>query len=122
MQSSLSVNNVQPNFQAKVSKHFIKDAHNVLGRQMNNQRMLVNFDEKVAEFEQFGYDDFFIKYIKEIIDGKVFHKLIAVKKEMKDSEGIILTSKDRFRKAIEKFTHINKFEFTQKMKKVLENS
>ena len=39
---------------------------------------------------------------------------------MPDSEGAVLTSKDQFRKAIEKFTHINKYEFTKKMEQFLD--
>jgi len=38
---------------------------------------------------------------------------------MDDSQGVVLTSKDKFRKAIEKFTHINKYEFTKKMEQGL---
>ena len=120
MQSNMSVNNLSPNFQAKASKRFIDSAHKAFDREIKNPAMRSNFDEKAAEFENFGYDDYFIKYVKDVKDGKVQHKLVALTGNMKDSEGIVLTSKDRFRKAIEKFTHITKFEFTQKMKQGLE--
>ena len=77
--------------------------------------MKVNFDEKVVEFKNFGYEDYYIKHVKKDIDGKRYHQLIAVRSGMDDSEGTVLTVKDQFRKAIEKFTHINKYEFTKKM-------
>ena len=115
MQSSLSINGVQPVFHAKVAKHFIDDAHNLFNYKHISKDMKVDFDEKVLEFENFGYDDYFIKYVKKDINGKRFHQLIAVRPGMSDSEGTLLTSKDQFRKLIEKFTHINKYEFTKKM-------
>jgi hypothetical protein len=101
-----------------VSNKFIKEAHNTLDSQIRNHAMKINFDEKVTEFENFGYDDYFIKYVKKNIDGKRYHQLIAVKSGMDDSQGVVLTPKDKFRKAIEKFTHINKYEFTKKWNKV----
>ncbi len=115
MQSSLSVNNIQPNFQAQVSKNFIKNAHNMMDSQLKNKTLKTNFDKKVNEFAEYGYDEYFIKYVKEDIDGKRYHKLIAVRPGMDDSLGAVLTNKDKFRKIIEKFTHINKYEFTKKM-------
>ena len=115
MNSNLSVNNIQPSFQAQVSKSFIEKAHNLFNYKHINKNLKVNFDEKVLEFENFGYDDYFIKYVKKDINGKRFHQLIAVRHDMSDADGTLLTSKDQFRKAIEKFTHINKYEFTQKM-------
>ncbi len=115
MQSNLSVNNIQPSFQAKVAKHFIDDAHKLFNYKHIKNDMKINFDEKVTEFANFGYDDYYIKYVKKDIDGKRFHQLIAVGPDMADTEGVVLTSKDQFRKVIEKFTHINKYEFTKKM-------
>ena len=115
MQSSLSVNGVQPNFQATVSKHFIKEAQKTMDLKMKNSDIAERFEKKVADFKDYGYDEYYIKYIKKDIDGKRFHQLIAVRPGMDDSEGAVLTSKDQFRKAIEKFTHITKYEFTKKM-------
>jgi len=40
-----------------VSNKFIKEAHNTLDSQIRNHAMKINFDEKVTEFENFGYDD-----------------------------------------------------------------
>jgi len=122
MQSTLSVNNIQPSFHAQVSKNFIKNAINTIDSQMRNKSLKINFDKKVKEFADFGYDDFFVKYVKENIDGVRYHKLIAVKPGMDDSQGTVLTKKDKFRKVIEKFTHINKYEFTKKMETNLKNN
>lgn len=115
MQSNLSVNNIQPNFHAKVSKHFIDDAHKMFNCKHVKKDLQVGFDKKVTEFGNFGYDEYSVKYVKKDIDGKRYHQLIAVRKGMEDSEGALLTSKDRFRKVIEKFIHINKYEFNTKM-------
>jgi hypothetical protein len=115
MQTSISVKNIQPNFRAKVAKSFIEDAHKLFKDKHTRKPMNVSFDEKVVEFENFGYDEYSIKYLKKDIDGKRYHKLIAVRSGMDDSEGTILTIKDQFRKVVEKFTHINKYEFTKKM-------
>ena len=120
MQSSLSVNNIQPSFQATVSKHFIDDAHKLMESKFRKPGIRVDFDEKVTEFLNYGYDDYFIKYVKKDINGKRFHQLIAVRSGMDDSEGAVLTSKDKFRKTVEKFTHINKHEFNMKMKQYLQ--
>ncbi len=115
MQSSLSINGVQPNFRATVSKHFIKDAQKMMDSRMKNSDIAERFEKKVADFKDYGYDDYYIKYIKKDINGKRFHQLIAVRPGMDDSEGAVLTSKDKFRKTIEKFTHITKYEFIKKM-------
>lgn len=115
MQTNLKINSIQPSFQAKVSKHFIDDAHKLFDYKLKNKAFRINFDEKVTEFDNYGYDDYYIKYIKrDGINGKE-HLLIAVKKGMEYSEGVLLTCKDKFRKVIENFTHINKYEFTKKM-------
>ena len=120
MQSSLTINHYQPNFQAKVSKHFIEDAHSLFNYKHIRNEIKVGFDEKVTEFENFGYDDYFIKHVKKDINGKRYHQIIAVRPGMDDSEGTLLTCKDQFRKAIEKFTHINKYEFTKKMEQTMQ--
>ena len=115
MNSNLSISAAQPNFQAKVSKKFISYANNAFKRDIKNPTLKTNFDKKVAEFENFDYDDYIIKYVRKDIAGKRYHQLIAVRPSMDDYQGAILTSKDKFRKVIEKFTHINKHEFTTKM-------
>lgn len=115
MQTSLSINKVQPDFQAQVSKHFVKDAQKLMESKIRNKNIAANFEKKVTDFADYGYDEYYIKYIKKDIDGKRFHQLIAVRPGMDDSDGAVLTSKDKFRKVIEKFTHITKYEFTKKM-------
>lgn len=120
MQSSLSINGVQPNFQAKVAKHFIDDAHKLFNYKHINKDLKVAFDEKVIEFENFGFNDYYIKYKKTKVNDANVHNIVAAKSGDYNSKEILLTSKDQFRKAIEKFTHISKYEFTQKMKQALE--
>ncbi len=112
MQTNLSVNN-QPAFRATVSDQFIKAAHNYFNGVEYNPKKTKLFDEKVSEvFNEFGYDEFKISYKKEKVDGKTMHCLYAGNEEYK----VPLTQKDKLRKAIEKFMHMNKYELYIKIK------
>ena len=112
MQTNFSVNN-QPAFKATVSDKFIKAAHNYFnGVEYNSQKTKL-FDEKVSKvFNEFGYDEFKISYKKEKVDGKTMHCLYAGNGEYK----VPLTQKDKLRKTIEKFLHMNKYELYIKIK------
>lgn len=112
MQTNLSINN-QPAFKAAVSENFIKAAHNYFyGVEYNSVKTKL-FDLKAAKVsKEFGYDDFVIKHKKVHKDGKIIHTLSADK----DNLSIPLTTKDKFRKIIEKFRRMTKYEFDIKMK------
>ena len=116
MQSNLSISASQTNFKAQVSNKFIKTAHNFYQGIGKNKDKLRKFDEKVQLLREWGYDDYYIKYVKKDANGKRKHMLIAVKNGMEDWQGAVLTSKDMFRKVAEKFCYMNKCEFTTKMK------
>ena len=53
MQSNLSVNRIQPNFQAQVSKHFIDDANKLFNYKHIKKNMKADFDKKVTEFADY---------------------------------------------------------------------
>lgn len=112
MQTNLRVNN-QPTFNARVSDNFIKAAHNYLNGVEYRPSKTKFFDKKVAQvFNEFGYDEFTIKYAKENKDGKLTHKLYAEKEGL----SVPLTEKDQFRKVIEKFQRMTKGELYVKIK------
>lgn len=115
MQSNLTVNSYRPAFQANVSPDFIKAADNFY-KKGNQSYKFENFMEKVRAFEKsYGYNDVNIVYDKVIMNGKTTHVLYAIKDGMKPGEYVVLTAKDCFRKVLEKFFHINEYEFTMKM-------
>lgn len=112
MQTNLSINN-HPAFGIKVSDNFVKAAHNYFnGVEYRPWRSEV-FDKKVSlVVNDFGYDEFMIKYAKETKDGKPVHSLYAEREGL----SVPLTQKDQFRKAIEKFMHMSKWELYTKIK------
>lgn len=103
--------NYQPNFKATVSKDFIDAAKNYLKK---NPTKLEAFEKKVDTYKYYGTDDINIFYKKNIINGKANYALYAAKNGMKPEEYVVLTVKDFFRKVVEKFMHINKYEFDMK--------
>ncbi len=115
MQTNLSISQSQTNFKAQIEKNFINNAKKFYKGIGNNKAKLKQFEEKVNAFKDYGYDDYFIKYVKKDFNGEQRHMLIAVRNGMADTMGTVLTSKDKFRKVVEKFLHINKWEFTTKM-------
>lgn len=110
MQVNLVQSNYQPDFRANVSDDFVKAAKNYLLK-INNQPKLDYFTKKVANFKNYGTDDMGVIHQKFYLDGKQHHALYVTKKGMKPEEYILLTVKDQFRKVVEKFLHINKYEF-----------
>lgn len=113
MQSNLSVNNVNPVFGARVSKNFIKAAHNYLNGVEYNGQKCRNFDRKVTKVENnFDNDDYTIIH-KKIRNGKnTEHALYAINENY---DPILITKKDKFRKVIEKFMHLSKQELDAKI-------
>ena len=115
MQTNLSISQSQTNFKAQVSNGFIKHTKKFYTGIGNNKAKLKQFEQKVEAFKDYGYDDYFIKYVQKDFNGERRHMLIAVRNGMDDSMGTVLTTKDKFRKVVEKFLHINEWEFTKKM-------
>lgn len=102
--------NYQPNFKASVSYRFINSAEKML-KQDRRYDILSNFRKKVDDFENYGFDDYKI-FFKKVKDGdKVNFGLFAGNGENE----VLLSQKNKFRKIVEKFTHITKYEFTKKM-------
>lgn len=117
MQVNSIQNNSQPNFQARVSNKFMKAADNYFLKYGNVQKRAI-FDDKVDEFLNFGTDKMVVQYKKFVKDGQTRHKLYVRDYESEGQKAFLLTEKDSFRKVVEKFTHINDFEFNSKSKKL----
>ena len=112
MQTNLNINN-QPAFKASVSDRFIKATHNYFNKIEHKPEKSAVFDKKVAEvFNDFGYDEFLIKHKKVNYNGKTIYTLSANKEGL----SIPLTQKDKFRKIIEKFQQMTKYELYIKIK------
>lgn len=112
MQTNFSINN-QPAFGISVSDKFVKAAHNYFNGVEYRPWKSEVFDKKVAKaFNEYGYDEFLIKYAKESKDGKQIHSLYAEKEGL----SVPLTQKDQFRKVIEKFMRMTKGELYVKIK------
>ena len=114
MQSNLSVTPYSPAFQANVHKDFI-NAASIHYKKQHAPQKFEKFMKKVHAFEYYGTNDVNIVYDKVNLNGKTQHVLYAVKKGMKPGEYVVLSAKDQFRKLVEKFMHINEYEYTMKM-------
>lgn len=114
MEVRLTVN-PETNFKAQLSQDFINAARHHYAKSPS-PKPFRRFLSKMAEFHNFpNSDDVKIIHDKVSVGGKLQHVLYAVKEGMKREEWVVLTTKDCFRKLVEKFTHINKYEFELKM-------
>ena len=114
MNTNISLDNRNVYFGAYVSDNFFKAAHNYYKGVEYNPDKAILFDEKVFQVEdKFGYDEFTINLKKETKDGKRYFSLYAVSDNMKP---VLLTSKDKFRKVLDKFMRLTKGELYTKIK------
>ena len=111
------INKIQGNhlsFRAKISDNFLSAAENYF---FENQRIpeakYKQFCSAVRRFEELpDTDHITIDYKKSIKGDKAQHSIVGI---TDTAEKINLTTKDRFRKAIEKFSYMNEYEFLLKM-------
>ena len=106
MNSNLSIQpGYKPSFGIRVSRNFIKAAHNYyFGVEYKPAKVEV-FDRKVRYAKSnFDYDEFTLIHQKSHENGETKHLLFAVSKDKK----ILLDSEDRFRKILANFIHMNK--------------
>ena len=100
-----SINNIP--FRAEVSQRFSVPAKRHL-EQNGNYRQQIQFEDNVEMFEKMpNTQGITISYEKVPKDGKIQHALIAQKGDKK----VTLSIKDQFRKIVEKFSHMNEYEF-----------
>lgn len=111
MQINSIHSNYQTNFQANVSKNFVAAAKNYLEK---NPVKFDAFKKKVETYKYYGTDDINVFHSRKMLNGKEHYVLYAAKDGMKPEEYAVLTVKDAFRKVVEKFMHINKYEFDMK--------
>lgn len=102
-----SINNVS--FGAEISRRFLVPAQRHLENATYRQQ--INFEDNVDMFQKMPYTEgITISYERVSQDGKIQHALIAQKGDKK----VVLSTKDQFRKIVEKFSHMNEHEFKTK--------
>jgi hypothetical protein len=113
MNSNLSVTSYKPSFGIKVNKKFIDAAHNYYNDVEYRPWRTKPFDKRVKEvIDTLGYEDFELTYVKEHKNGVISHCLYAIKDTM---DPVLISSKDQFRKLLDKFRYINKHELYVKI-------
>lgn len=120
MQINSIKNDTMTNFQAKVSPNFINAAKTYYTK--NNsysqcEAKINRFMSKVGEYAKYGSDDINVVFEKVPTKDKQY-ALYAVKDGMKPGDYAVLTVKDQFRKVLEKFLRINRYEFEVKTKDI----
>ena len=102
-----SINNMP--FRAEISRRFLVPAQRHL--ENASYRQQVQFEDNVDMFENMpNTQGITISYERVSQDGKIQHALVAQKGDKK----VVLSTKDQFRKIVEKFSHMNEYEFKTK--------
>lgn len=114
--NTVNTNSQNCNFKANVSERFINRATEFC-KKSGKQDLYTRFIQNVERFKNYGSDNVTVYYSKKNINGKDMHVLTAVDDSLIPAKRIILTSKDLFRKVIDKFSRINEYEFNVKMNK-----
>ena len=97
-------------FKAEISRRFLVPAQRHL-EQNGTYRQQLMFDDNVNMFKNMpNSQGITISYERVNEDGKIKHALIAQKGDKK----VTLSTKDQFRKIVEKFFHMNEYEFRTK--------
>lgn len=113
MNTNLNVNNNRPSFGIKVSENFQKAVRNYYNGVEYRPERAKQFKDIVNNVENnFGYDEFTLQYKKQSSKNGTLHTLVA-------DNGIYevpITTKDQFRKVIEKFKRLTKGELYVKIK------
>ena len=116
MQSNLTVTPYKPSFGIGTQQQFIDSALKICTK--NNKALNTDkFNKKVLEMasNKFGFNDYKIAYRAEKHSEGIKHVLYAYKSGSKPEDGVILTSKDMFRKVVEKYLHITPSELASKI-------
>ncbi|MEE3348736.1 MAG: hypothetical protein VZR09_01720 [Candidatus Gastranaerophilaceae bacterium] len=102
-----------PYFGIKVSKNFINNAHNHYNYQIvkNKKENVYKFNEKVKEYEGFGYDNYTLEYERRSNNGNWQHYLVAVKDGNEKQKINIISNRNTLVKIINRFLSMNEKEF-----------
>lgn len=105
-------------FGIKVSKNFITAAHNHYNYQVgtNKKQNIYRFNNKVKEFEGFGFDNYTLDYERRLKNGNWQHYLVA-KKEDSNQKINIIANRDTLLRIINKFLSMDESEFSQNFRK-----
>ena len=120
----MNVNRIQNNqphttFQAKVSEKFIDSMRNFINHGENRLKNNYKFNEKLKEYETFGYDDYTIIMHKKSGALGFEYRLFAIKDDEPYDQGVVLTKKtyNSFRQIFNRFMNFNKHDFRNIMNK-----
>lgn len=109
MQSNLSIRSHQPVFKANISSKFL-DAADAYFKTNKTRGQYKQFCCAVRRFSEIPNSDHItISYKKATKNDELFHELRAYISGQKDP--VVLTSKNQFRKLLEKFSYMNEYEF-----------
>ena len=102
-----SINNLS--FSAKISPRFLTPAKRYL--EDANYRQQIKFEDNLDMFSKMPYtEDIIISYERTRENGELKHALVAQKGDKK----VVLSTKDQFRKLVEKFSNMSEYEFRTK--------
>ena len=112
------INKIQANnigFSAKISDNFLSAAENYFyANSKIPEKKYKQFNSAIRRFEELPETDHItIDYKKNVKNNKFQHSIVGINEATK--EEVKLTSKDMFRKAVEKFSYMNEYEFLLKM-------
>ena len=111
MQVNSINNNSQPSFKAYISNDFYVATEKYFQKIGQPSRM-DKFEKQMDRNASMGDIDTKIFHKRILKDNKPKYALVA----SKGDKQVILSTKDQFRKLIEKFMHINEYEFNLKTK------
>ena len=114
-----SINNTQPNFQAKVSQRFINSMRGYVNNGGNRLQNNFKLTQKLEDYAKFGYDNYTIEMQQKQGALGFEYRLIAVKDGEDISTGINLTKTPytSYRKIFQRFMNITRYDFKNIMKK-----
>lgn len=114
MQVNSVNNNSQPSFKAYITNDFYVASRNHFNKICKPEKFDA-FEKHMEKIEKMGITDMRISHKKIFKDGKPQYVLLVTK----DGKQAVLTVKDQFRKIVEKFMHINEYEFNMKTKDIM---
>jgi len=114
MQVNSVNNNSQPSFKAYITNDFYVAARNHFNKIRRPERFDM-FEKQMAKIEQMGTTNMRVSHKRIFEDGKPQYALLV----NNGDKQAVLTVKDQFRKIVEKFMHINEYEFNIKTKDIM---
>jgi len=114
----MQVNGInQTNFRAKISPELETCARNFYNSGENRLKSAYKLSEKIKEFNNFGYDDYTVKFAKEYVGYGTEYSLYAINENESKGKKVVLAKRGCFRHLINVFMKMKKGEFISKFRK-----